>query len=82
MDLLKKRHEAQEHELKQNLKLDQDVEMEKLRKVKRGLKGHSQPMHLRIRRHFLADVHITKSFLTKYYRMSKRILRNRFSVKC
>ncbi|CAH3166800.1 unnamed protein product, partial [Porites evermanni] len=32
LDLLKRRHEAQEHELKQNLKLEQDVEMEKLRK--------------------------------------------------
>lgn len=61
MGLLKKRHKAQEHKLKQNLKLEQDVEMERLRKVKRDLKGHSQTMHLRIRCLFLADLHITKS---------------------
>lgn len=32
LELLKKRHEAQEQELKQSLKLEQDVEVEKLRK--------------------------------------------------
>ena len=34
LELLKRRQDAQEEELKQNLKLEQDVEMEKLRKVK------------------------------------------------
>jgi len=34
LELLKRRQDAQEQELKQNLKLEQDVEMEKLRKVK------------------------------------------------
>ena len=33
LELLKRRQDAQEQELKQNLKLEQDVEMEKLRKV-------------------------------------------------
>lgn len=37
LELLKRRQEAQEEELKQNLKLEQDVEMEKLRKVKNNL---------------------------------------------
>jgi len=38
LDLLKRRQDAQEQELKQNLKLEQDVEMEKLRKVKESTK--------------------------------------------
>ena len=37
LELLKRRQDAQEEELKQNLKLEQDVEMEKLRKVKNNL---------------------------------------------
>ena len=38
LELLKRRQDAQEQELKQNLKLDQDVEMEKLRKVRETAK--------------------------------------------
>jgi len=38
LELLKRRQDAQEQELKQNLKLEQDVEMEKLRKVKESAK--------------------------------------------
>lgn len=37
LELLKRRQDAQEEELKQNLKLEQDVVMEKLRKVKNNL---------------------------------------------
>ena len=38
LELLKRRQDAQEQELKQNLKLEQDVEMEKLRKVRKSAK--------------------------------------------
>ena len=38
LELLKRRQDAQEQELKQNLKLEQDVEMEKLRKVRESAK--------------------------------------------
>ena len=38
LELLKRRQDAQEQEMKQNLKLEQDVEMEKLRKVRKSAK--------------------------------------------
>ena len=38
IELLKRRQDAQEQQLKQNLKLEQDVEMEKLRKVRESAK--------------------------------------------
>ena len=40
LDLLRKRHEAEERDLKLKLKLDSDVHMERLRKVGRNLLYH------------------------------------------
>jgi len=57
LDLLKRRQDAQEQELKQNLKLEQDVEMEKLRKVKESTKDShkkrnkqwkNEPHHIKV----------------------------------
>ena len=53
-----------------------------------GLKEHSQQAHMRIRYHFIANLHITETrfilFLTKYdknYRISKSFFAKRLKIK-